>query len=62
MGSLLDFSFDIHRLLVNDLDPHPVKLMAGFRLVFPDWEIEKLQSTKKSETLWGKNLFLYFLF
>ena len=35
--------------------------MAGFGLVFPDWEIEKLQSTKKSETLWGKNLFLYFL-
>ena len=62
MGGLLDFSFDIHHLLVNDLDPHPVKLMAGFGLVFPDWEIEKLQSTKKSKTLWGKNLFLYFLF
>lgn len=36
MGGLLDFSFDIHRHLVNDLDPHPVNLMAGFGLVFPD--------------------------
>ena len=36
MDGLLDFSFNVHRLLVKDLDPHPVDLMAGSGLVFPD--------------------------
>ena len=36
MDGLLDFSFDVQSLLVIDLDPHPVNLMAGFGLVFPD--------------------------
>ena len=31
-----DFSFNVHRLLVKDLDPLPVDHMAGFKLVFPD--------------------------
>ena len=36
MDGLLDFSFNVHRLLVKNLDPFPVDLMAGFGLVFPD--------------------------
>ena len=32
MDGLLDFSFNVHRLLVKDFDPLPVDLMAGFGL------------------------------
>ena len=36
MDDLLDFSFNVPRLLVKDLDPLPVDLMVGCGLVFPD--------------------------
>ena len=32
----LSFSFDVHRLLVKDLDALSVDLMGGFRVVFLD--------------------------
>ena len=32
MDGLLDFSFNVHRLLVKDFDSLPVDLMAGFGL------------------------------
>ena len=35
MDGLLDFSFNVHRLLVKDFDPLPVDRLAGSGLVSP---------------------------
>ena len=36
MSGLLGFSYNVHCLLVKDLDPLPVNLIVGFGLLFPD--------------------------
>ena len=36
MYGLLGFSYNVHRLLVKDLEPLPVNLIVGFGVVFLD--------------------------
>ena len=50
MGDLLDFSFHVHRLLVNDLDPPPSQSNDWIWTGVPRLR-KVLQRTKKSETL-----------
>jgi len=50
MGGPLDFSFDVHRPLVNDLDPPPSPSNGWIWTGIPRLR-KVLQSTKKPETL-----------